>query len=123
MGSSYSAWADVPLGVPQGSVLGPILFNIFINDLFIFITETLVCNFADDTSIYAHGNTIDIVINKLEMDLRNALIWFKNNSLVPNPKKFQIMFLGTRSKQKLCLEIDNKKNNIFNRSYPTRYNH
>lgn len=85
------------------------MFNIFINDFFHFISESQVCNFADDTTIYSHGNTIDEVITKLENDVVRALKWFEINSLAPNAKKFQVMFLGTKSKTKLCLEINGKK--------------
>ena len=55
VGSSLSEWLEIILGVPQGSILGPILFNIFINDLLLFIKETDVCNFADDTTLYTCG--------------------------------------------------------------------
>ena len=74
-----------------------------------FIEQSLVCNFADDMSLYACGATIDMVVLKLEHDMNNALTWFDNNSLVPNPDKFQFMILGTRSKPYLCLEINDKK--------------
>ena len=59
------------------------------------------CNFADDTSLSVYGRCIENVVSTLENELKIALIWFKNNSLVPNPDKFQIMFLGTRHKVKL----------------------
>ena len=53
MGSVFSSYLEILRGVPQGPILGPILFNIFINDLIFFIQETEVCNFADDTTIYS----------------------------------------------------------------------
>ena len=109
IGSSYSDWVDILIGVPQGSVLGPLLFNIFMNDFFSFITQSNVCNFADDSSLYAYGMTLSEVVEKLENDTKRAMDWFHINSLVPNPNKFQMMFLGTKSKINLCLEINGNK--------------
>ena len=50
--TTFSSWSALPKGVPQGSVLGPIYFNIFRNDLFFVLRDTDVCNFADDTSLH-----------------------------------------------------------------------
>ena len=50
---SFSYWAELVQGVPQGSVLDPLLFNIYLNDLFYLVEFTEVCNFADDTTFFA----------------------------------------------------------------------
>ena len=93
IGSSLSEWLEIILGVPQGSILGPILFNIFVNNLLPFIKETDVCDFADHTTLYKCGTDLDIA-PKLEMDVNIAIKWLNNNGTVPNPRKFQLMFLA-----------------------------
>ena len=105
--STFSNWLEIYLGIPQGSILGPLLFNIFINDIFDFLQETVICNFADDNTIYAEGNHIDEVINKLMTDVNILVKWFNENSLVANPSKFQLMFLGTKESEEIPIKISN----------------
>ena len=94
VGSSFSEWLEIILGVPERLILGPLFFNIFINDLLNIVEKTSICNFADDNTIYSCGNTVKNVMSNLQDDLVKALSWFSSNHLVANPEKFQMMFLG-----------------------------
>ena len=109
IGSAFSKWLEVNFGIPQGSILGPLLFNIFINDIFLFLKECDICNFADDNTLYVSDNTIDKVMYRLKSDLSKLNHWFSINSLVANPSKFQLMFLGLKASTNLSLNIENLK--------------
>ena len=106
IGSKFSAWLEILLGVPQGSILGPLLFNIFINDIFLFIFETDICNFADDTTIYACDTNLSICRSRLEKDITRAIKWYNINSMVANPANFQMMFLGKGTEQQISIEAN-----------------
>ena len=86
--SSYSDRHGIVRGVPQGSILGPLLFNLFINDLFLFIERINICNFADDNIIYSCQNDLKSILGDLRYDMVTLLRWFKENSMKANPKKF-----------------------------------
>ena len=107
--SSYSEWYDIVRGVPQGSILGPLFFNLFINDLFLFIERTNICNFADDNTIYSCNINLQTILKDLKYDVQNILKWFKVNSMKPNPKKFQFMIIGKSTRQFIILNINNVK--------------
>ena len=94
--NSFSQWTELLLGVPQGSVLGPLLFNIYLNDLLWFIENGEVCNYADDTTPYSCNKDLNTLIANLEADSLNAIEWFKNNYMRLNTDKCKLIVAGQK---------------------------
>ena len=85
--------------------MGPLLVNIFLNDIFLVFEKSDIFNFADDNTLYSHGSNLPLIMNNLEHDMRNLLYWFKINSLKANPGKFQFMILGKKKRLKYTLKF------------------
>ena len=96
LNSTYSEWIDILFGVPQGSILGPLLFNIFLCDLFLFLHDIPVANYADDNTPYCTGLKISDVLIKLENVAETLLQWFKDNRMKANPDKYHLFINNTK---------------------------
>ena len=85
---SLSSPLELKLGVPQGSILGPTLFSIYINDLPLALKKAEVDIYADDTTIWSSGNTCEEIQLKLQDTLDSAGKWFKANGMMPNTTEY-----------------------------------
>ena len=85
-------------GVPQGSILGPILFNLFFNDIIYYIKSSNPHNFADDNNLSAHAKTAEKVIEKLEQGANEAVDWLTENEMIANPDKFKAILINKNKK-------------------------
>ena len=91
---SFSSWNEVITGVPQGSILGPLLFNIFLNDIFLFILKCQLCNYADDNTLYKSEKNMRKIKNDLEMGFMIFHKWFHENHMALNPSKCHEIVIG-----------------------------
>ena len=77
--------------------MGPLLFNIFINDMFYLMGEAEACNYVNDSTIYACDTTIKLAINKLEKHSSDVASWFSNNFMKLNEDKCHVILCGEKS--------------------------
>ena len=101
----FSSWADIISGVPQGSILGPLLFNIYINDLFYFVNGD-IANYADDNTPYATEKKVDSLIHILENNALELRTWFHDNYLKMNADKCKL--LVTNHHDDISINVDNE---------------
>jgi hypothetical protein len=109
--TEISETETVTSGVPQGSILGPILFIIFTNDLITaFKDQTHVVSYADDTQLLETGKTANEVKAKLERTIEIAQTWYKQNSLMSNPTKTEIIIFRSMKGKKENITIKVEEN-------------
>ena len=96
----YSSWSNIKSGVPQGSILGPLLFNIYLNDIFFFVKKCDISNYADDTTPYSVDTSMDLLLNALEEDVTILIRWFRENYFQLNADKCHFL-ISNRSKDTL----------------------
>ena len=110
---TYSEFENIIMGVPQGSILGPLLFNLSIKDLFFFILIASVHNFADDNTLSAFAQNVSKLINILQSESEVISDWFKKKQMTVNPYRFQVIIMnkkkGAHTNENLLLILNKSR--------------
>ena len=99
-----SQWLIIKKGVPQGSIVGPILFNFFVNDLLFKDDRYDIANYADDTTIYVSAPSKELFISKLTSATNVAIKWFVENGMQANASKFDFIVFGNKCED-FCITL------------------
>ena len=122
---SYSSWEEILFGVFQGSILGPLLFNIFMFDLFCIVFEIDFTSYTDDNTPFVSNDRLDDVLDSVKNVSVKLFDWFPNSQMKANPDKCHLLtsattsiakkikdneILNSESEKLLGVTIDNKLN-------------
>ena len=116
VGSSYSTWEDILFGISQGSVLGTLLFNIFLCDLFVVLENKYFTSYTDDTTPLVVGSSTEKILSELNEIAEKLFAWFDRNQMKPNfqmkchlllstPHERNIQVSGTTIKSSKCKKL------------------
>ena len=122
-GDTMSNIMNIPAGIAQGTVLGPLIFIFYINDCFKILKNAHITMFADDCVLYLSGNNWNNIYEKLQNDLHRFVNWSKKNSLALNGNKSQAMIVCTRKKLAKIENLIPFKINNINMKYVKQYNY
>ena len=100
---TFSEWERITTGVPQGSILGPLLFNIFLNDLFLFVSNASLSNYADDNTPYTFGDNLTKIKDNSRNSFDTVHQWFYKNDMVLNAGKCHFMCLVNNAENETFL--------------------
>ena len=106
--TKYSSWKEILFGVLQGSILKPLLFNIYLCDLFLIMNNIELASYADENTPYAVGKNIEVLIVKLQNASKTLFQWFSDNQMKSNPVKCKFI---CRTSKKVNLIVENKEIN------------
>lgn len=98
VGNNVSSEQTISTGVPQGSILGPILFILYINDLPLHVQNSNIDSYADDSTLHAADRNVTVIENKLQSDVKEVEKWCNLNNMALNPLKTKTMIIGSKGK-------------------------
>ena len=105
-GNIYSTWLDIIFGVPQGSILGPLLFNVFLADLFFAVNDIDITSSADDNTPYMIVDNVDDLIISLQQASSGLFELFENNLLKSNADKCHLL---VSTNDRISMNVDRFK--------------
>ena len=117
--NTLSKLDKIKCGVPQGSILGPLFFLVYINDIKNIMGEMKYQLYADDTVLYCNGNSYDECVTDLQNIINKFVSWCSKNALTINIKKTKVMTFGSKNKVKKAKNVVIKINNEILGHVPT----